>query len=152
MTERSIAHGSFTLERTYPVPPARVFKAWADPRQKALWFADASGEPQQVFEFKPGGREYSEGHHEGSTYTFDVRYCDIVPDNRIVYTYQMSLNGQNISVSVATIEFRPEGKSSTRMVINEMGAFLDGLDTNAQRREGTEQLIGQLGTFLDKNR
>lgn len=151
MTERSIAHGTFTVERTYPVPPSRVFEAWADPSQKALWFGDAKGEPQEVFEFKQGGREYSSGHHEGSTYTFDVRYCDIVPDNRIVYTYQMSLNGKNISVSVATIEFRPAGKD-TRMVITEMGAFLDGLDTNEQRREGTEMLIGQLGAFLEKNK
>jgi uncharacterized protein YndB with AHSA1/START domain len=150
MTERSVAHGTFTVERTYPVPPARVFEAWADPKQKAQWFGDGKGEPQEVFEFRPGGREYSAGHHEGQTYTFDVRYADIVENNRIVYTYQMSLNGRNISVSVATIEFRPEGKA-TRMVITEMGAFLDGLDTNEARREGTGFLIGQLGDYLDRN-
>ena len=150
MTERSIAHGTFTVERTYPVPPARVFEAWADPRQKAQWFGDAKGEPQEVFEFRPGGREYSAGHHEGQTYTFDVRYTDIVENNRIVYTYQMGLNGQNISISVATIEFKPAGKA-TRMVITEMGAFLDGLDTNDARREGTTILIGQLGDYLGRN-
>ncbi len=31
MTERSIVHATFTLERTYPVPVQRVFHAWADP-------------------------------------------------------------------------------------------------------------------------
>ena len=149
MAERSITHGTFTVERTYPVPPSRVFQAWADPRQKAQWFGDAKGEPQEIFEFRPGGREYSAGHHEGQTFTFDVRYADIVPDNRIVYTYQMSLNGQNISISVATIEFQPKGKD-TRMVITEMGAFLDGLDSNEQRKEGTGILIGQLGDYLAK--
>ena len=29
--DRYVTHASFTLERAYPVPPARVFAAWADP-------------------------------------------------------------------------------------------------------------------------
>ena len=33
--------------------------------------------------------------------------------------------------------------------MTEQGAFLDGLDTNAQRREGTEQLLGLLGRYLE---
>ncbi len=148
MSERSIVHGTFTLERTYPVPPARVFAAWADPAKKAKWFGDPGNEaPAEIFEFREGGREYSEGSAGGTTYTFDVRYHDIVPDNRIVYAYEMKLNGQRISVSVATIEFRPKGKD-TQLVVTEMGAFLDGLDTNEQRRMGTEMLIEQLGTYL----
>jgi uncharacterized protein YndB with AHSA1/START domain len=149
MAERSIVHGTFTLERTYPVPPARVFKAWADPEQKLKWFGDP-GSPQvpEVFDFREGGREYVESKAHGAHFTFDVSYRDIVPDNRIVYSYEMSLNGRRMSVSVASIEFRPEGSRSTKMVLNEMGAYLDGLDTNEQRRAGTEQLIDQLGTYL----
>ena len=38
MTDRSIAHGTFVLERTYPASPARVFRAWADPSIKKRWF------------------------------------------------------------------------------------------------------------------
>lgn len=148
MPERSIVHGTFTLERTYPVPPARVFAAWADPKQKIKWFGDP-GTPQEpeIFDFREGGREFMESKAHGAEFTFDVSYRDIVTDNRIVYAYEMSLKGQRISVSVATIEFRPEGKS-TKMVLTEMGAFLDGLDTNEQRRAGTEQLVDQLGTYL----
>ena len=149
MPERSIVHGTFTLERTYPVAPARVFAAWADPKQKIKWFGDpANPETPEIFEFREGGREFTESEAHGAKFTFDVSYRDIVPDNRIVYAYEMSLNGQRISVSIATIEFRPEGSKSTKMVLHEMGAFLDGLDTNEQRRSGTEQLLGQLGTYL----
>lgn len=39
MTNRSVLHATFTLERTYPATPARVFAAWADPAAKARWFA-----------------------------------------------------------------------------------------------------------------
>ena len=31
MAERSVTHATFTLERTYDAPPAKVFKAFADP-------------------------------------------------------------------------------------------------------------------------
>lgn len=145
MTERSIAHGSFTVERSYDVPPARVYRAWADPAIKAKWFGAG---PSEIFEFKEGGREYASGAmDEKTTFTFDVRYYDIVPGNRIVYTYDMTMNGARLSVSVATVEFKPEGKG-TRMVVTENGAFLDGLDTVEQRRAGTELLVNALGTVL----
>jgi uncharacterized protein YndB with AHSA1/START domain len=38
VTLKPVVHGTFAIERTYPVPPARVFAAWADPDTKALWF------------------------------------------------------------------------------------------------------------------
>ena len=38
MTQRSVTHSTFVLERVYEAPPARVFAAWADPAIKALWF------------------------------------------------------------------------------------------------------------------
>ena len=37
-TTRSVVHGSFTIERTYPHAPASVFAAWADPDRKRVWF------------------------------------------------------------------------------------------------------------------
>jgi hypothetical protein len=51
-------------------------------------------------------------------------------------------------VSVATLEFYAEG-SGTRLILTEQGAYLDGLDTSAQREEGTQQLLNALGTYLE---
>src|SRR5262245_31799921 len=101
MTDRSIAYGTFTIDRTYPVPASKVFNAWADPRIKFRWFGDASGKAPKEFDFRVGGREYDEGGiGDGRSYTFDVRYQDIVPDQRIVYTYDMTIGGERISVSL----------------------------------------------------
>jgi uncharacterized protein YndB with AHSA1/START domain len=151
MTERSIAHGTFVVERRYPATPARVFAAWADPKIKARWFGAPGGDnAPKIFEFKVGGREYNSGSGpDGKSYSFDVRYQDIVPDNRIIYTYEMALNDERISVSVATIELKPEG-SGTHMVVTEMGAYLDGLDNVKQREEGTVWLMDQLGEELKR--
>jgi len=148
MTERSIAHGSFTVTRSYPAKPSRVFKAWANPEFKRKWFGSPKeDDPTSIFEFRVGGREYNAGKFGNDTFTFDVRYQDIVPDQRIIYTYEMTMNGQRISVSLATIEIEPEG-DGTRMTVVEHGAFLDGLDNVRQREEGTNALMDALGNSL----
>ncbi len=151
MTDRSIVHAMFTVERSWQHPPAKVFAAWSNPAHKRQWFgAPEEGNAEHIFEFREGGREYSASEMGGDLYAFDVTYTDIVPDNRIVYTYQMSKNGARMSVSLATIElFAIPG--GTRMVVREDGAFLDGLDTVDQREAGTTYLIDQLGAWLDRS-
>lgn len=149
MTQRSVNHATFVIERTYDATPARVFAAWADPKVKARWFAAPDdGTDNHTFDFRVGGREYSSGKAPtGQNYKFDARYQDIVPDNRIVYIYDMHLDDVRISVSLAVIEFEPAGKG-THMTVTEHGAYLDGLDTPAEREEGTNWLMDQLGACL----
>eukprot|EP01036_Dinobryon_divergens_P046685 gene46685-62447_t len=150
MADHSVAHGTFVIDRTYNHPVEKVWAAWSDPKQKQKWFGDGNDNPPSVFEFRPGGRESSAGKiHDGPTYNFDVVYQDIVPLNRILYTYDMHMDGRKISVSLAAIEFWPEGKS-TRLKLTEYGLFLDGLDNSEQRHAGTIGLMDSLGTFLDK--
>ena len=43
--DRFVTHASFTLERSYPTPPARVFAAWADPALKSRWFTGGDACP-----------------------------------------------------------------------------------------------------------
>ena len=43
---------------------------------------------------------------------FEALYQDIVPDERIVYTYEMHLDEPRISVSLSTVELRPDGPRS----------------------------------------
>lgn len=149
MSETSVAHGSFVVERDFPHPVAKVFAAWADPQKKARWFGDGSA-PAQVFEFRPGGRESSSGKiPDGPTFSFDVTYQDIIPDNRILYTYDMHMDGRKISVSLAAVEFTPRG-TGTHLRLTEYGLFLDGLDNVAQRKAGTEPMIAALGAYLDQ--
>jgi uncharacterized protein YndB with AHSA1/START domain len=150
MSQRSVAHDTFVIERTYNAPVGDVFRAWADPKLKAHWFAgstDALGGGYDL-DFVVGGREVSRGGPPGGpVYTYESRFHDIVPDQRIVYTYEMYADEARISVSVATVEFRRDG-STTHLVLTEQGVFLDGHDTSAQREEGTRSLLESLATSL----
>jgi uncharacterized protein YndB with AHSA1/START domain len=148
MSEHSVAHGTFVVDKDFSHPISRVFAAWADPQKKAKWFGDGAT-PAQVFDFRPGGRESSSGViPNGPTYSFDVVYQDIVPDSRILYSYDMHLDGRKISVSLASIEFTATDRG-THLRLTEYGLYLDGLDNMEQRRAGTIPMIDKLGVYLD---
>jgi uncharacterized protein YndB with AHSA1/START domain len=150
MSERSVEHATFAVERTYDASPARAFAAWSDPAAKARWFGPPEDQGKGRFEldFRVGGREINSGTApNGSLYTFDAVYQDIVPDERIVYSYDMHLDEVRISVSLATVEFKPAG-DGTLLKFTEQGAFLDGLDTPDQRQQGTGGLLDALGEEL----
>jgi uncharacterized protein YndB with AHSA1/START domain len=149
MSKRSAKHATFAIERTYPASPARVFAAWAQPDAKRRWFACHDGWRTTAYEldFRVGGRERLRTGPEGGTvHSFDGVYQDIVPDERIVYSYDMHLDDKRISVSLATVEFKPAsaGGKSTRLVFTEQGVFLDGYDGPADREEGTRELLKSL--------
>lgn len=150
MTLSTTAHDTFVIERTYDVPVSQVFRAWADPELKARWFAgsaDALGTGYGL-DFRVGGCEVNRGGPPGGpVYLYESRFSDIVPNERIVYTYEMYADEVRLSVSVATIEFRGE-QSTTRLVLTEQGVFLDDHDTVAQREEGTRSILESLATSL----
>ncbi len=150
MSERSIEHSTFVVERRYEASPERAFAAWADQKAKARWFVDSDAYLE--LDFRVGGRETSRGTApDGNAYTYEAIYQDIVPAQRIVYTYEMLLAERRISVSLATVEFTPDGDSGTRLVFTEQGAFLDGHEMPARREHGMGSLLDSLGEWLESS-
>jgi len=152
MKKRSTVHDTFVIDRTFSFDREFVFEAWTNAGAKSQWFVGPSGWEQRCREmdFRPGGHERVAGRHpDGRVTTFDAHYYDIVPNERIVYAYEMYLNDVRISVSVATVEFK-ERKGGTQLVITEQGIFLDDFDDARGREHGTQVLIGQLEQALQR--
>jgi uncharacterized protein YndB with AHSA1/START domain len=147
MSERSVVHSTFTIERTYDHPPARVFAAWANPTLKGRWFGGGTDEtPVDLdMDFRVGGHE-TDRSDPGA---YAARYHDIVPDQRIAFIYDLTLGGSLVSISLATVEFRPTG-SGTQLTYTEHGAFLDGLDDPELRKNGTGGMLDELGRWLER--
>jgi uncharacterized protein YndB with AHSA1/START domain len=148
---RSVVHATFSLERVYDASPAQVFRALSDKAAKARWFEGGDGWTaiEREMDVRPGGRERAKGRWpSGMVTTFDAVYFDVVPNQRLVYTYEMHLDDRKISVSLATIELEPKD-AGTRLRVTEQGAFLDGYDDAGSREHGTGLLLDRLGASLE---
>jgi uncharacterized protein YndB with AHSA1/START domain len=153
MSGRSMEHESFSIERRYEATPAQVFAAWADPAAKARWFKDpdsSNSAPHQL-DFRVGGSEVTTGGpQDGPVHEYRAVYWDIVEDERIVYTYEMLMDGTRVSVSLTSIELKPDG-DGTRLHLTEQGVFLDGHEPPPQRAQGTGWLLDALGEELRRH-
>jgi uncharacterized protein YndB with AHSA1/START domain len=149
----TVIHDTFRIERTYPAAPGRVFAAFASREAKDAWgdtgdLGPADGTAE--FDFRAGGRERFGFTYQDIAYRYDALYYDIVPDRRIVYSYEMYADGTRISVSVATIEFTPDG-DGTALAVTEQGTYLDGFDgpeAPSLRKEGTTEMLDNLTGYL----
>ena len=155
MTERTVTCNTFTIERTFAASPERVFEAFANVNQKVRWLAPLDDEALGVvfahaeFDFKVGGHErFTFVEEDGRKMRYDAVFYDIVPSQRIVYSYEMYSNESRISISVASIQIL-DATDKTILVWTEQGAFLDGLDTSDLREGGTSWLLDNMAEYLD---
>jgi uncharacterized protein YndB with AHSA1/START domain len=148
---RSVVHATFHLQRSYDAPVARVWRAWTDESAKQKWFGGSPGQwelLERQMDVRVGGRERVKGRWQaGVVSTFDAIYHDVIPNERLVYSYEMYLDDKKISVSLATLQLQGEGAKTTLMV-TEQGAFLDGYDDAGSREHGTGYLLDALGASL----
>ncbi|HEY4457571.1 MAG TPA: SRPBCC family protein [Pseudonocardiaceae bacterium] len=139
----SIKHATFTLERSYPASPARVFAAWSDPAAKKRWLAGPSSELE--LDFRVGGTETIRGRHgDGPQLTFASTFDDIVPEQRIVYTSTMTAEKTLTTISITTVEFVADG-AGTKMILAQQGTYLDGHEEPSWREQGTSDQLDALG-------
>jgi uncharacterized protein YndB with AHSA1/START domain len=148
---RSVVHAMFSLERTYDAPVGRVWTAFTDEAAKAKWFPPPAAHLEMLerhMDVRPGGGEQLKGRWEGGTVsTFDAVYHDVIPQQRLVYSYEMHLDDKKISVSLATVQLSTkDGKTTVK--VTEQGAFLDGYDDAGSREHGTSHLLEALGESL----
>jgi uncharacterized protein YndB with AHSA1/START domain len=107
-------------------------------------------ESSYALDFRTGGSEFNSARQPGGpAHIYNCRFFDIVQDERIVSAYEMHLDDKRISVSLATIELKPDG-TGTKLVYTEQGAFLDGQDQPELRESGMRWLLGELGKELDR--
>jgi uncharacterized protein YndB with AHSA1/START domain len=157
-----IIHSSFTIERAYPHPVEKVWKAFADKAKKRRWFAEGEGFIINSYEmdFRVGGLETASFRTAkangpiaaGTVFKNFATYYNIVPENRIVCAYSMSMGTKDgdkcFSVSLASFEFKATATGAT-LVMTEQGAYFEGADGAEMRKAGWNSLGDALGKELD---
>jgi uncharacterized protein YndB with AHSA1/START domain len=160
MAGRQVIHETFRIERIYAAAPSAVFAAFSTEEARSSWGDPGDLEPPEddgdgevsEFDFRVGGREIFSTKWQGATYRYDARYYDIVPDSRIVYSYEMYADGVRISLSLATIEFAGSG-GGTQLTWTEQGIYLDGYngaEAPEMREGGTIDMLKGLAAYLQR--
>jgi len=150
MIQRSQTHATFVIERSYPASVAAVWHALSDNDARDQWFG---GGPvfdvdEKSHDFRVGGHAVEDGHwHDGPRSRFVSTYTDIVDQQRMVFCYDMWVDGRHLSTSLTTIAVEAED-GGTRLTYTEQGVHFDGLDSVEGREEGTRGLLDNLGAFL----
>lgn len=152
MSNRSVHHDTFVIERNYPSPPSKVFRALTDSAAKAQWFLPPGDWKASDYRFdcRVGGSEHLETRPPGGEpHVYDAVYHEVLTDRRVVFSYDMRLGERLVSVSLTTIELVPAAENGTALTFTEQGAFLDGDEAGVTSRvEGTHALLDNLGRAL----
>ena len=127
---------------------------------KGQWFREFPGGTvlEQHMDFRVGGSEVFEGrapeHGPGAgiRHRFAAVYHDIVPEQRIVYSYEMTVNGVKLSVSLSTFDIEPS-EHGTRLTMTEQGAYFAADEIPGSgpesREEGSRELMDALAASCE---
>ena len=146
--DREVTHGSLSLRRTLRAPPARVFTVLSELEERSKWFrlpADP-GTGHHELDFRVGGGELMYGTSTVSGTPEDILYrshfLDIVPNERLVLAYDVSVDEQRRWVSLVTIELRPV-LGGTSVTYTEQYAFVESpdLQVDIAHLEGSSRLM-----------
>lgn len=148
MTDAAVAHNTFTLERTYPHAPARVFAAFSDLARKQRWYAQGGAHDvvSYALDFRTGGKEVLVGKMKpgtpiaGAVLTWAQTFENIVPDERIVFTQTLDIGDKRISCALITVELRPAG-AGCALVFTHQAAYFEGADGPQMREMGWSALL-----------
>jgi uncharacterized protein YndB with AHSA1/START domain len=156
VSDRKTQHATIVITRKFDAPVSRVFKAWSDVDAKSRWFVGPPGEwspLNRTMDFRIGGKDHLSGRlPNGVSTVFDSVYHEIVPNERIVYSFDMHLGTRHITVSLSTVEFKKAG-SGTQMTFTEQIVNLDDWEDEGgrEREHGTNGQFDRLTEALKED-
>jgi uncharacterized protein YndB with AHSA1/START domain len=152
MNTKSVDHTTFVVARMLPGRPPHAFRFWSEFALKRKW---TSCHPdwtvlEDSFDFRTGGSELVQWRtNDNKVMGFRAHYFDIVPGERIIYAYEMTLDTRRLSVSLATVVFIADG-AQTRMTFIEQAAVLDADAGIEGRASGTGSGFDRLAAVMEQ--
>lgn len=147
---KPLVHDQFTIDRVYRAPIGKVYHALTDAEQRLKWFI-APAEcitTRREYDFRVGGHEYWDGRFPNKSTAYHAQIYHIAPDQSLVYTYDMHLDGEHHSLSMVSIELT-EVPDGTRLVYREVVTFFDGTESAKGREGGVGWHFSNLATLLE---
>jgi uncharacterized protein YndB with AHSA1/START domain len=152
MIERSVTHATFAIERVYGASPARLFAGGLTRPPKPVGSsAPTSGRTPIISSTSESGagKASAAAHPGGPVHTYRATCHDIVPDERVVSTYDMP------STKFASRSHWPPSSSSLMAPARDWSIPRRAPSRTATiyaaaREHGTAELLDQLGVELER--
>ncbi len=117
---------TLSLERTFDARRDAVFAAWTDPEVLRRWWMarpDEQDTPEAEVNLRVGGRYRMVIRERDSGVAHEVfgEYREVVPPERLVYTWTWKDAAPGTAGSVVTVVFRDDGGERTTVLLTHTG-------------------------------
>ncbi|HEX9034532.1 MAG TPA: SRPBCC domain-containing protein [Streptosporangiaceae bacterium] len=146
------------IDRIIDAPCELVYRAFTDPGELAQWFGPTGWhvEPNSVeIDLRPGGKQrfvMVNGEDPSFVSAVDAEYVEVIENELLVGTeavdHAAGYTGPSGTLTLR-LEFRPEGRNRTRLVIRQ-GPFT--MDMEEQARRGWDSSFTKLDDLLAAQR
>ena len=117
-TKAESATETLRLERTLNATPERVYRAFTEPALLKQWHAPGDYAAESVEADVRVGGTYSITMKSpaGTEHTTRGTYQEVVPNERLVYTWRWQDEAHDVGETLVTIQLQPEGEA-TRLTL-----------------------------------
>jgi uncharacterized protein YndB with AHSA1/START domain len=131
---------SLTLKRRINAPPAKVYAAFTEPETIARWFGPQGVQKVEAeTDLRVGGRYRIVGHMANDTHEVGGVYREIVPNEKLVYTWAWKSTPER--ESLVTLLFKPDGGGTILTLTHEQ--FFDD-DARDRHQNGWNGALDKL--------
>lgn len=134
------------VERILSAPRERVWRAFTEPELVAQWWGRGNRLVIERLEVERGGHWRFVEHHEEGSDGFEGRFREVVPPERLVYTFEWDGMPGHVIVETATMEDLGDGR--TKLVTTSLFHSQDERDGMLQ--SGMEQGMNESYAALDR--
>jgi uncharacterized protein YndB with AHSA1/START domain len=110
---------SLTIKRRLNASPAKVYAAWTEPKNLTQWFGPpGSTMLEAVADVRPGGRyKLVAQSPEGERHEVGGVYREVVPGEKLVFTWAWHSTPER--ESVVTVTIKPDGEGTLLTLLHE---------------------------------
>jgi uncharacterized protein YndB with AHSA1/START domain len=134
------------IERIFNAPRDRVWRALTDPKLAAQWWGRGNKLVIEKMEVERGGHWRFVEHSPEGVHGFEGRYAEVVPQERIVQTFEWDGMPGHVAFETMTLEDLGDGR--TRITI--VSLFLTKEDRDGMVQSGMETGLNESYEALDR--